>query len=223
MAKIKNDYIHTSFYLNDVFNMDVLDELVFDLIDGTYPANKARKDLHDYYNIYSKLAFNDFNEGFKHLGALVYHLGLRLKKLLDKLDGNTMLVLDRYNKTIKNSVFNGINIKHYIKSVELTFPEIPKILESTVDRDSQLGLLYEVVLGEFILLILADLKKIKMKMVDLYTIDEVKEQHDRIELLLKRCNRLYKKVSSLNKINIDADINRVSDAKIELERILIMS
>lgn len=33
MAKIKNDYIHTSFYLNDVFNMDVLDELVFDLID----------------------------------------------------------------------------------------------------------------------------------------------------------------------------------------------
>ena len=227
MAKIKHANIVVSVNMDvnmdEMFSMDNLDELVFDLIGVSYHANKARKELHKFYSVYNKLAFNGYKEGFKHLEPLVYHLGFRLKKLLDKLDDNTMLVLDRYNKTIKNSVFNGINIKHYIRSVESTFPEIPKILEGTVDRDSQLGLLYEIILGEFILLILADLKKIKMKIVDLYTIDDVKEQHDRIELLLKRCNRLYKKVSSLNKIKADADINRVSDAKVELERILIMS
>ena len=220
MAKIKYDDIINSIDMDDIFNMDNLDEMDFDLIGVSYHANKARKELHKFYSIYSKLPFNGYKEGFKHLEPLVYHLGFRLKKLLDKLDDNTILALDRYNKTIKNSVFNGINIKHYIRSVESTFPEIPKILEGTVDRDSQLGLLYEIILGEFILLILADLKKIKMKIVDLYTIDEVKEQHDRIELLLKRCNRLYKKVSSLNKINADADTNRIKDAKIKLNHIL---
>lgn len=223
MAKIKHANIVVSVNMDEIFSIDDLDEMVFDLVGGSYYPNKARKELHKFYSIYNKLAFNGCKEGFKHLEPLVYHLGFRLKKLLDKLDDNTMLVLDRYNKTIKNSVFNGINIKHYIRSVESTFPEIPKILEGTVDRDSQLGLLYEIILGEFILLILADLKKIKMKIVDLYTIDEVKEQHDRIELLLKRCNRLYKKVSSLNKINADVDINRVKDAKIKLDRILTMT
>ena len=223
MAKIKYDDIIDSIGMDDIFSIDDLDEMVFDLIGGSYHANKARKELHKFYTINNKLPFNGYKEGFKHLEPLVYHLGFRLKKLLDKLDDNTMLVLDRYNKTIKNSVFNGINIKHYIRSVESTFPEIPKILEGTVDRDSQLGLLYEIILGEFILLILADLKKIKMKIVDLYTIDDVKEQHDRIELLLKRCNRLYKKVSSLNKINADTDINRIKDAKIKLDRILTMT
>lgn len=223
MAKIKHDDIIDSIDMDDIFNMDELDAMVFDLIGGSYHINKSRKELHKFYSIYNKLPFNGYKEGFKHLEPLVYHLGFRLKKLLDKLDDNTMLVLDRYNKTIKNSVFNGINIKHYIRSVESTFPEIPKILEGAVDRDSQLGLLYEIILGEFILLILADLKKIKMKIVDLYTIDEVKEQHDRIELLLKRCNRLYKKVSSLNKTNADADTNRIKDAKIKLNHLLTMT
>ena len=223
MAKIKHANIVVSVNMDEMFSMDNLDEMVFDLIGVSYHTNKARKELHKFYSIYSKLPFNGYKEGFKYLEPLVYHLGFRLKKLLDKLDDNTILVLDRYNKTIKNSVFNGINIKHYIRSVESTFPEIPKILEGTVDRDSQLGLLYEIILGEFILLILADLKKIKMKIVDLYTIDEVKEQHDRIELLLKRCNRLYKKVSSLNKINADADTNRIKEARIKLNHILTMT